>query len=61
VFVLELRPMITFIQVRTARGKHAPLPAFSVEEYRRINNVEVALVVAIVLVATFMARGAWMF
>ena len=61
VFVLELRPMITFIQVRAARRRHTPLPAFSVEEYRRINAAEVALVVVIVLVATFMARGAWMF
>jgi putative membrane protein len=61
VFILELRPMITFIQVRTARRRHAPLPAFSIEEYRRINTAEIALVVVIVLVATFMARGAWMF
>jgi putative membrane protein len=61
VFVLELKPMMTFIRVRAARRTHAPLPAFSVEEYRRINAAEVVLVVSIVCVATFMARGAWMF
>jgi hypothetical protein len=37
------------------------LPRFSVEAYRRINSVEVVLVVLIVFVATFMARGAWLF
>jgi putative membrane protein len=61
VFVLELKPMMTFIRVRAARTRHTPLPAFSVEEYRRINTAEVVLVVTIVFAATFMARGAWMF
>lgn len=61
VFVLELRPMMTFIRVRAARRQHAPLPSFSTNEFRRINTVELALVVTIVVVATFMARGAWMF
>jgi hypothetical protein len=31
------------------------------EAYRRINSVEIALVVTIVFVAGFMARGAWLF
>ena len=61
VFVLELRPMMTFIRVRAARRQHAPLPSFSIDEYRRINTIELGLVVTIVVVATFMARGAWMF
>ena len=60
-FVLELRPMMTFIRVRAARRQHAPLPSFSIDDYRRINTIELALVVTIVVVATFMARGAWMF
>jgi hypothetical protein len=33
----------------------------SIEAYRRINTAEVVLVVAIVFVAAFMARGAWLF
>ena len=61
VFVLEVRPMITFIRVRAARRRDAPLPPFSVDTYRRINSAEVALVVAIVFVAAFMARGVWLF
>jgi putative membrane protein len=61
VFALELAPMITFVRVRIARARHLPLPAFPVEAYRRINTAEVALVVTIVFVAAFMARGAWLF
>jgi uncharacterized membrane protein len=58
VFALELAPMITFIRVRTACKRGTTLPRFSIEAYRRINAVEV---VAIVFVAAFMARGAWLF
>ena len=61
VFALELTPMITFIRVRTARRRRTALPRFSVEVYRLINTAEVVLVVAIVFVAAFMARGAWLF
>jgi len=61
VFLLELAPMITFIRVRGSRRTGAPLPAFSVETYRRINAAEVTLVVTIVFVAALMARGAWLF
>jgi putative membrane protein len=61
VFALELTPMMTFIRVRSARRRSTALPRFSVETYRRINSAEVVLIVAIVVVATFMARGAWLF
>jgi putative membrane protein len=61
VFVLELAPMMTFIRVRAARRSDQPLPRFPLEVYRRINSVEIALVVTIVFVAAFMARGAWLF
>jgi putative membrane protein len=61
VFAFELTPMLTFIRVRTARRHGTPLPRFSVEAYRRNNSVEVVLVVVIVFVAAFMARGAWLF
>lgn len=53
--------MLTSIRVRSARKRHAPLPDFPVEAYRRINAAEVVLVVAIVFAAAFMARGAWLF
>ena len=61
VFALELTPMMTFIRVRLARRRSTTLPRFSVEAYRRINSAELVLVVAIVFVAAFMARGAWLF
>ena len=61
VFLLEIAPMTTFIRVRAAQRRGAPLPQFSVDAYRRINAAETALVVAIVVVAAFMARGAWLF
>jgi putative membrane protein len=61
VFALELAPMITFIRARSARARGTALPRFSVEAYRRINAAEVVLVVTIVFVAAFMARGAWLF
>ena len=61
VFGLELAPMTTFIRVRAARRRGTPLPQFSIDTYRRINTAETALVLAIVFVAAFMARGAWLF
>jgi putative membrane protein len=61
VFTLESAPMMTFIRVRRARSQGVAVPRFSIEAYRRINAVELALVVAIVFVAAFMARGAWLF
>jgi len=61
VFALEMTPMITFVRVRAARRRGAPLPRFSVDAYRRINATELALAVLIVFVAAFMARGAWLF
>ena len=61
VFVLEVAPMTTFMQVRSARRRGTALPRFPVETYRRINTAELVLVVAIVFVAAFMARGAWLF
>lgn len=61
VFALELAPMMTFIRVRKARSQGATVPRFPIELYRRINAAELALVVTIVFVAAFMARGAWLF
>ena len=61
VFVLELMPMVTFIRVRAARARQTTLPRFSIESLRRINAAELVLVVTIVFVAAFMARGAWLF
>lgn len=61
VFVLEMTPMRTFMRARAALSRGEPMPQFPVERFRRINNIELALVVAIVFVAAFMARGAWLY
>lgn len=61
VFLLELVPMITFVRVRAARRRGTPLPSFSQAAYGRINHAEMMLLVVIVFVAAFMARGAWLF
>ena len=53
--------MTTFIRVRAARRRGAPVPAFPIERFRRINHAEAMLVAIIVFVAAFMARGAWLF
>jgi len=61
VFTLEVTPMATFMRVRSARRRNLALPRFPVDAYRRINTAETVLVVAIVVVAAFMARGVWLF
>lgn len=61
VFVLETWPMGTFIAARSARRKKLPLPTFPIGLYRKINAIEVGLVISIVFAAAFMARAAWMF
>jgi putative membrane protein len=61
VFALELAPMMTFIRVRAALGRGATPPPFPLEAYRRINAAEMVLIVTIVFVAAFMARGVWLF
>ena len=61
VFALEIAPMTTFMRVRIAQSRGTAIPRFPIETYRRINAAELGLVVAIVFVAAFMARGAWLF
>src|SRR5262245_46565936 len=61
VFVLELAPMRTFIRVRSAWRRQTDIPQIPIAMYRRINRAELALLVVIVFVAAFMARGAWLF
>ena len=53
--------MWTFIRVRAVRARHGALPPFPIQMYRWINHAELVLVVTIVFVAAFMARGMWLF
>ena len=57
VVLLEIRPMVTFIRWRAAvRRGHTPGTRHARALYV-VNHVQMALVVAIVFVASFMARG----
>jgi putative membrane protein len=57
VLALELSPMLTFIRWRQALRRGHPVDTSRVPALARLNAIEVALVVAMVFVASFMARG----
>jgi len=61
VFGLEMMPMMTFMRVRNALNRGTTLPHVPIETLRKLNSAEMHLVIAIVFVAAFMARGAWLF
>lgn len=61
VFVLELAPMTAFIRVRRARATRSALPRIPIDAFRRISYAELSLIVMIVFVAAFMARGVWLY
>jgi len=62
VFVLEIRPMTTFIRWRVARGRGtAPDVGATPASLIPLNDAEVAIVALIPFVAALMARGAWLF
>ncbi len=62
VVLLEIFPMVTFIRWRRARRQaKTPWETAPLSRLVRLNDLELALVVAIVFVATLMARGAWLF
>jgi putative membrane protein len=54
---LEVWPMVTFIRWRRALGRGAPPDTSAARALYHVNHVELALVVVIVFVAAFMARG----
>lgn len=57
IVVLEVRPMVTLMRWRAAvRGGRLPDTGAARALYR-VNHVELALVVVVVFVASFMARG----
>jgi putative membrane protein len=64
VFLLELRPMVTFIRWRRARAAGQTPWATSdnnLTSLIRLNDAEVALTVLIPFAAALMARGVWLF
>jgi putative membrane protein len=60
VFVLELWPMITFIQWRIRQGKGQPIDTSRVALLARVNDLELGLTVLIPFFASLMARGLWL-
>ena len=57
VFLLELRPMVGLIRWRIALKKGATPDVSRAPLYATLSTIEAALVVLIVFVASFMARG----
>ena len=57
VVLLEIRPMVTFIRWRAALRQHRRLDTTKARTLYLINHIQMAVVVAMVFVAAFMARG----
>ena len=57
VILLEVWPMVTFIRWRIARGRGQTPDTARAGAFSAVNRVQVVLVVAMVFVASLMARG----
>ena len=57
IVALEIRPMVTFIRWRATLRRGAVPDMSAARALYQLNHVELALVVVIVFVASFMARG----
>ena len=57
VALLEIRPMMTFIRWRAARGRGQAPETTGARALYVVNHVQMALVVIMIFVASFMARG----
>ena len=57
VLLLEIRPMVTFIRWRRRLARGQSVDTSSARSLYTINHVELAIVVILVFVASFMARG----
>ena len=62
VFVLEIRPMVTFTRWRAVQRRGgSPVAGTNLPGLIAINDLEMALVVVIPFAAALMTRGAWLF
>jgi putative membrane protein len=57
VFIIEIKPMITFIQWRSKRRKNQTIDLSSARLLSRLSQIELGLLIIIVFLATAMARG----
>jgi putative membrane protein len=60
VFALEVTPMVAFLRWRMLLAKGKTPDTSRAATYRRLNDIETALVVAIPFVAAAMSRGLWL-
>jgi putative membrane protein len=59
VVLLEVRPMLTFMRWRQAHRRGAPIDTSSASALFQVSHIQLSLVVAMVFVASAMARGLW--
>lgn len=57
ILVLEVRPMTTLIRWRIARARGASIDLGSADMIARVSMIQILLLVAMIIVATAMARG----
>lgn len=61
IFLLELRPMATFLRWRLHRRRNRPLDLRPVPALIRLNDAELLCLLPIPFAAALMARGVWLF
>jgi putative membrane protein len=59
VVVLEMRPMLTLLGWRQAHRRGAPVDTSSARMLFQVSHIQMSIVVAMVFVASAMARGLW--
>ena len=59
VVILEVRPMLTFMKWRQAHRRGARIDTGSARGLFQVSHIQMSLVVAMVFVASAMARGLW--
>jgi putative membrane protein len=59
VVILEVRPMLTLMKWRQAHRRGAPIDTSSARALFQVNHIQMSIVVAMVFVASAMARGLW--
>ncbi len=59
VVLLEVRPMLTFMRWRQAHRRGAPIDTSAARALFQVSHIQLSLVVAMVFIASAMARGVW--
>jgi len=59
VVLLEVRPMLTFMKWRQAHRRGAPIDTSAARSLFQVSHIQLSLVVAMVFIASAMARGLW--